>query len=355
MDLLKPFNKLSFIKIVLRKVFRLFLQKSARFLALLFTIGLCLSLVFSGCTSSQNPNSTTKLAGGADTAKVVRIGYGKVGTLYLVKQQGSLEKKLSASGISVNWLEFGAPSQLVEAMSSDKIDIGHSGDGPPIFALSKGVPLVYVGNTAPSPESFGILVSKKSPIKTVADLKGKKIAVTKGGTTNIMLVQALVSEGMKYTDIEPAYIAPIDSRAAVETGRVDAWVSSDPYMAAAQKGGELRMLKDGNGLLTGREFYFTLRNFANTNPELLKQILDEIDKTGQWAKQNPRQVAEILSKPMGVDVSSLELAESRRKRYGVQPINNEVIAEQQKVVQTLLDLKVITKPVKVADAVWQPK
>jgi sulfonate transport system substrate-binding protein len=332
-----------------------FFRKAKNF-TVFFTIGLCLYLSFSGCTS-QTPNSNAKLVTDANSsaAKVVQIGYAKIGTLYLVKEQSTLDKQLSTSGVSVKWVEFSSPSAMLEAMNAGKIDLGHSGDGPIIYGLSNGVPLVYVAHTAPSPESIGILVRKDSPIKTVTDLKDKKVTFNKGSTSGLMVARALESEGMQYTDIKPAYLKVADSRIALERGDVDAWAIQDPWLAAAEREGEARLLRNGKGLVSGREFYFTTRNFANKNPNLVKQILDEIDKTGQWAKQNPRKVAEILSQPMGIKVPTLELAEGRRKRYGVEPINNDVISEQQKIADTFLQIKVINKPVKVADAFWQYK
>lgn len=169
------------------------------------------------------------------------------------------------------------------------------------------------------------------------------------------MLRALEQQGLQLSDIQPTYLNTLDARAAFEGRNVDAWATQDPSFAAVQKEGGARILRDGKGLVTAREYYFASRNFANTNPQIVREIIEEIEKTGDWAKDHPHQVAELLSSKMGVDVATLEVSENRRKRYGLKPINNEVISEQQKLADNFLRLKLITKPVKVADAVWEPK
>ncbi|TBR59844.1 aliphatic sulfonate ABC transporter substrate-binding protein [Westiellopsis prolifica IICB1] len=342
-------KRLSFLKKFFQQFFRV------KIFALLFTVGLCMTLGFSGCTSNTQNSSANSANNTQSTAKVVRIGYVKSGTLALVKQQGTLEKRLSPNGITVKWTEFPHPLPSFQAMNAGNMDFTHASDGPPIFAQSAGVPLVYLASTPPSPESLAILVHQDSPIKTVTDLKGKKIAFNKGSTSSFLVMRALEQQGMQFSDIQPTYLSGVDARAAFEGRNVDAWATQDPSFAAVQNEGGARILKDGKGLVTAREYYFASRDFANTNPQIIQEIIDEIEKTGNWAKDHPRQVAELLSPKMGVDVTTLELSETRRKRYGIKPINNEVVSEQQKLADNLLRMKLITKPVKVADAVWQPQ
>ncbi|BAZ68037.1 aliphatic sulfonates ABC transporter substrate-binding protein [Fischerella sp. NIES-4106] len=350
MNIFIVLKRLSFLKNFFQQFFRI------KIFTLLFTVGLCVSLGFFGCTSNpQNSSANSANNPTQSTAKVVRIGYVKSGTLALVRQQGTLEKRLSPNGITIKWAEFPHPLPSFQAMNAGSIDFNHASDGPPIFAQSSGVPFVYIASTPPSPESLAILVHQDSPIKTVADLKGKKVAFNKGSTGSFLVLRALEQQGLQLSDIQPTYLNTVDARAAFEGRNVDAWAIQDPFFAAVQNEGGARILKDGKGLVTAREYYFASRNFANTNPQIIQEIIDEIEKTGNWAKDHPHQVAELLAPKMGVDVSTLELSEKRRKRYGLKPINNEVISEQQKLADNLLRLKLITKPVKVADAVWQPK
>ncbi len=152
--------------------------------------------------------------------KVVRIGFQKYGKLVLLKSKGTLEGKLKPLGYKVVWTEFPAGPQLLEALNVGAIDFGNTGEAPPIFAQAAGAPLVYVAHEPPAPEGEAILVPKDSPIKSVADLKGKKVALNKGSNVHYLLVKALEKAGVKYSDIEPVFLAPADARAAFERGSV---------------------------------------------------------------------------------------------------------------------------------------
>src|SRR5437868_6173229 len=181
--------------------------------------------------------------------KVIRIGFQKYGTLVLLKAKGSLEKKLEPLGYKVAWTEFPSGPPLLEAINVGAIDFGSVGETPPIFAQAAGAPLIYVAHEPPAPQGEAILVPKDSPIKTLADLKGKKIALNKGSNVHYLLVRALEKAGIKYSEIEPVFLAPADARAAFERKAVDAWVIWDPFQAAAEVATEARTLTDGTGLV----------------------------------------------------------------------------------------------------------
>ena len=155
--------------------------------------------------------------------KVVRIGYQKYGKLVLLKGRGTLEQKLKPLGYSVSWTEFPSGPPLLEALNVGSIDFGISGETPPIFAQAAGVPLVYLAYGPPAPQGEAILVPKDSPLKSVADLKGKKVALNKGSNVHYLLVRALEQAGLKYTDIQTVFLAPADALAAFTRGSVDAW------------------------------------------------------------------------------------------------------------------------------------
>lgn len=171
----------------------------------------------------------------AQDAKTLRIGFQKYGTLTIVRALGDLDKRLAAQGITVKWTEFPAGPQLLEGLNVGSIDFGTVGEAPPVFAQAAGAALVYVGNEPPSPTSEAILVPKDSPIKRVADLKGKKVALNKGSNVHYLLFKQLERAGVPYADVNVAYLTPADARAAFERGSVDAWVIWDPFQAAAEK------------------------------------------------------------------------------------------------------------------------
>jgi len=173
--------------------------------------------------------------------KVFRIGHQK-GWLSLLKARGTLEKRLTPLGVSVTWTEFNAGPVQLEALNVGSIDFGDVGEAPPIFAQAAGAPLVYAGATVPRPGVEAVVVPKDSPIRSVADLKGKRVAYNKGSNVQYFLVKLLEKHGLKYSDVQSVFLAPPDARAAFEKGAVDAWVIWDPFLAAAQKTLDARLL-----------------------------------------------------------------------------------------------------------------
>src|SRR6201988_1160915 len=180
--------------------------------------------------------------------KVVRIGYQKYGKLVLLKGRGTLEEKLKPLGYSVSWTEFPSGPPLLEALNVGSIDFGISGETPPIFAQAAGAPLIYLAYDPPAPQGEAILVPKDSPLHAVTDLRGKKVALNKGSNVHYLLVKALENAGVKYSEIQPVFLAPADARAAFERGAVDAWVIWDPFQAAAEAATGARTLTDGTNI-----------------------------------------------------------------------------------------------------------
>ena len=284
----------------------------------------------------------------------VRIGYQKYGTLTLLKGRGTLEKRLAEQGVGVKWTEFPAGPVLLEGLNVGSIDFGTVGEAPPIFAQAAGANLVYVGNEPPSPASEAIVVPKGSSLRTLADLKGKKIALNKGSNVHYLLLKALERAGVAYADIQPVFLPPADARAAFERGSVDAWAIWDPFLAAAEKQIGARVLADGKGLVANYQFYLASRTYAEKNPEILRIVLDEVAKVDDWGRNNPDEVATILSAQTGLSRDVVALAASRYA-YGVKPVSVDVIAAQQKVADAFSNLKLIPKPIVVKDALLPVK
>ena len=279
----------------------------------------------------------------------LRIGYQKYGTLTLLKGRGTLEKRLAEQGVGVKWTEFPAGPVLLEGLNVGSIDFGTVGEAPPIFAQAAGAKLVYVGNEPASPASEAIVVPKGSGLRTLADLKGKKIALNKGSNVHYLLLKALEKAGVAYADIQPVFLPPADARAAFERGSVDAWAIWDPFLAAAEKQLGARVLADGKGLVANYQFYLASRTYAEKNPEILRIVLDEVAKVDDWGRNNPDEVATILSAQTGLSKDVVALAASRYA-YGVKPVSVDVIASQQRVADAFSSLKLIPKPIVVKDA-----
>jgi len=305
-----------------------------RGLQLAATFGLGLAL--SGAQAQSKP-------------ELLRIGYQKYGTLTLLKARGELEKRLAPQGIEVKWTEFPAGPQLLEGLNVGSIDFGTVGEAPPIFAQAAGADLVYVANQPPAPQGEAIVVPKGSPLNSVAELKGKKIALNKGSNVHFLLVKALEKAGLKYTDVQTVFLPPADARAAFERGAVDAWVIWDPFLAAAEKQLGARVLADGRGLVANHQFYLAARPYADKRPQVIQAIVEELARLDRWAEGDPKAVAAFLGPQIGLDVGIAEVA-AARFAYGIVPISTAVAVEQQKIADAFFELKLIPKAIRIADA-----
>lgn len=276
-----------------------------------------------------------------NSGRVLRVGHQK-GWLSILKARGTLEKRLAPLGVSVTWTEFNAGPVQLEALNVGAIDFGDVGEAPPIFAQAAGAPLVYAGATVPRPALEAVIVPKGSPIKTVADLKGKRVGYNKGSNVQFFLAKLLEKNGLKYGDVQSVFLPPPDARAAFERGAIDAWVIWDPFLAAAQKTLDAQILANAQGVVNNRGYYFSSRDFATKNTDVLKIAIQEVNAIDTWAAQNKAAAAQELSAVLGLDRSITELYLSRAA-YGTAPVTRDILAEQQAIADTFFELKLIPK------------
>ncbi len=274
-------------------------------------------------------------------APVLRVGHQK-GWLSLIKARGTLEKRLAPLGAKVTWTEFNAGPVQLEALNVGAIDFGDVGEAPPIFAQAAGAPLVYAGSSVPRPAVEAVVVPKDSPIRTVADLKGKRVAYNKGSNVHYFLVKLLEKHGLKYSDVQSVFLPPPDARAAFEKGAVDAWVIWDPFLASAEKTLGARILANAQGVVNNRAYYFTSRDFATRHPEVLRIAVDEVNAIETWISKNKAEAATELAQVLGLDRSITELFVGR-VGYGTTVVTRDILAEQQAIADTFFDLKLIPK------------
>ncbi|MDB6000359.1 MAG: aliphatic sulfonate transporter substrate-binding protein [Rhizobacter sp.] len=286
------------------------------------------------------------LAFAQPTASTVRIGYQKSSTLIVVlKTQGVLEQQLAPLGVKVSWHEFASGLPLLEALNLDNLDVSADvADTVPVFAQAAGAKLTFVAQEAPSPAAQAIVVRADSPIKSVADLKGKKVGFAKAAGVHYLLIAALDKAGLSFKDIEPAYLTPADGRAAFEKGAIDAWVVWDPFLAAVQRQSKARVLADGTGIASYQRYYLAGTPYAQAHPEVLRILYNELRKAGVWVKQKPADAAALLAPVWGLDAATVEQANGRRS-YEVRPVVTSGLAEQQRIADAFLAEKLLPRKV----------
>jgi len=283
----------------------------------------------------------------------LRIGYQKGSiSMVLAKSHQLLEKRYPNTKIS--WIEFPAGPQMLEALNVSSIDLGSTGDIPPIFAQAAGADLVYVGVEPPKPKAEVILVPENSPIKTVADLKGHKVAFQKGSSSHNLLLRALQQAGLKFTDIQPTFLTPADARAAFQQGDVDAWAIWDPYYSAALLQGGVRVLTDGSELKQTGSFYLASRPYAEKNGSFIAGVLNTFSQADALTISQRQQSTELLARTMGLPEAVITSYLSHRPPTAIGPVSDETARRQQQTADLFYENHLVPKKVDIRSRIWQP-
>jgi len=250
--------------------------------------------------------------------KEVRLDYAYYAPTSLVlKQQGLLEKALAPQGISVKWVFSQGSNRSLEYLNGGSTDFASTAGLAAVLSRANGAPIktIYV---ASRPEWTALVVPKDSPIQSVADLKGKKVAATKGTDPFLFLLQSLQKAGLNKNDVEIVHLQHPDGRVALERGDVQAWAGLDPLMASSE-------LQAGSRLLyRNRDFnsYSVLsvtETFAKEQPELIEQVIAAYEQARQWAIANPDALAQLLADEAKLPLEVAKLQLSRTDFSNSQP------------------------------------
>src|SRR6185436_3008132 len=194
------------------------------------------------------------------SVKEIRIGYQKTGVLVIARQQAVLEKRFTGRQIGIKWIEFTSGPPLLEAMSTGNVDLGSVGDTPPIFAQAAGANILYVAGSSIT-NGQGILVPENSGIRTIADLKGKRVGFTKGSSAHNVVIATLEKAGLAWGDITPTYLTPPDAGPAFANGSIEAWAEWDPYFAIGERKQNGRILINAHEVTKSNSFFIANRDF----------------------------------------------------------------------------------------------
>jgi sulfonate transport system substrate-binding protein len=225
----------------------------------------------------------------ADAPKEIRIDWATYNPVsILLKDKGLLEKEFAKDGIAIRWVQSAGSNKALEFLNASSIDFGSTAGSAALVAKINGNPIksIYVYSR---PEWTALVTTKDSAIKSVADLKGKRVAVTRGTDPHIFLVRALLGAGLSEKDIQPVLLQHADGKTALIRGDVDAWAGLDPMMAAAEveDGAKLfyrNAAANTWGILNVRE------DFAKDNPALVKRVLAVYEEARKYALAHPDEV-----------------------------------------------------------------
>ncbi|MCC5652033.1 aliphatic sulfonate ABC transporter substrate-binding protein [Nostoc sp. XA013] len=337
-------------------------RMTRRHALLAFGYSLVLSTTLFSCSNSPDNSqqqatlSTSNVTTSNAADKVIRIVRSKQLTaLAVLEQKGILRERLKPLGYRVEWPEFAAGPQQLEALNAGALDIASTAESPAIFSQAAGAPLVYLAANSSDGRAVSLLVSKNSPIQSVKDLKGKKVAFQKASIGHYLIVRALEKAGLKLSDIESVGLAPPDANVAFSQGKIDAWFIWEPFVTRNVQNNSGRVLVDGgNGLRDTNNFISTNRKFYEENREVIKVFLDEVQKAQTWAKNNPKELAQLLAETTQLDPSTLEVMHDKYD-FTLVPITEVIINKQQEVAEKWYNLGLIPKKVNVRDGFLTPE
>lgn len=287
-----------------------------------------------------------------DKPAEIRIGTQKGGFFPAVRQRHTLEDAFKPLGIEIKWVDFQFGPPLLEAINVGSVDFGFVGDTPPIFAQAGGAKIRYVATVKSDGNTQAIIVPKDSPITTLAELKGKRIAFGKGSSAHNLLVAALEKAGIAWSDITPAPLAPADATVAFVKGSVDAWSIWDPYLALAELKEHARVIAFDKDVHKPNAFYIAGSDFVEKYPSLVARLNAAFAAEGVWADSHHEEVAKAQAEATGVDIEAVRRFVDR-SNYRVVPLDDDIVRSQQAVADRFTKLGLIPRVVSVSDIVWK--
>ena len=235
----------------------------------------------------------------------------------IIKNQAWLETELADQGVTVNWVKSAGSNKANEALRANAIDVGSTAGSAALLARSNGSPIQVI-DIYSQPEWAAIVVPKGTSIDAVADLKGKKIAATKGTDPYFFLLQSLQEAGLSPADVTVEVLQHADGWAALQNGSVDAWAGLDPIMAGAEQAGASLLYR--NVGFNSYGFLNATESFLTTKPDLAQVVVDAYEHARAWAQAHPAETAQYLATEAGLDLAVATKVITERSNLDVDPV-----------------------------------
>jgi NitT/TauT family transport system substrate-binding protein/sulfonate transport system substrate-binding protein len=289
----------------------------------------------------------------ADTPRQLRIGTQKgEPVLMAARQDHGFEALLQPLGIEVRWLEFEFGPPMLEAMRVGAIDIGATGDAPPVFAQAAHADLAHIAARPDGGKSLGILLPPGSELRTLADLRGKRIGFGRGSRAHALTLAALEKADIACADIKPVALGPADAAAAFAHGDLDAWAVWDPYVAVTEAKPGVRVLAGSGDIGPANSFYLVSRDYATRYGDILRLVVQQLGRAGAWCDAHRDAVSQLLAGATGISLDAWQRAVGRGSFRSV-PIDDTALQQQQIVADRFAALRLIPGPVNVRDYAWR--
>ena len=279
---------------------------------------------------------------------------GDLQPLRVANQKSTIKALLEASGESQNvpyeikWSEFPSASPLGEALNAGAVDVGALGDAPYVFALGAGASIKVISIIhAEGRNTTALLVPKDSPIKTAADLKGKKIVTGRGSIGHYLAIKALNNAGLTTQDVQFIFLLPAESRLVLDNGTADAWATWDPYTTVVTSQSNARVLVSGKHLLSNH-LYFAATGQAIADKRVqLDDFVARIDRAYAWANTHPEQYAAAQAKITGLPLA-VHIEVAKDTHLSPVTIDDKVIHGLQATADTYVKEGLLSKHIDVS-------
>ncbi|SEK40582.1 sulfonate transport system substrate-binding protein [Paenibacillus sp. cl141a] len=314
---------------------------------------LILSVFVPGCAGANSQPAAGAVKKGADgkyTDLTVRLGVQGSGGLFgKAREERWFEEEFGKLGDRVEWAEFQSGPPMTEAMASNRLDFAGLGNMPIIAAQAADIPFKVISQSLHGQKNVAIIVPPDSTAQTLSDLKGKKVAVTKGSNAFNFLYRGLADQGLKVSDIEIIQLQPDEAQPAFESGGVDAWATWDPYITLNTLTGKGNVLADGEQLgVLSPSFNIVRKDFADQYPDLVTLYLTVLNKTLAWEKENEAEAIKRYADERGIPQEVIQGTFDRSRSINI-PVTDDIIAEQQKTADFQFEQKTIRKKIQVKE------
>lgn len=282
-----------------------------------------------GACSSSGASEPSDTAGNPQASVTLRIGDQVKGTQSLLEAAGALDDL----DYRIEWSTFEAGPPLLEALGANKVDAGSTGDVPPVFAQANGNSGRIVAVQARTGANDFLLVPANSTASSIADLKGKKIAVTQGSSSHGLVLGLLEQAGLPVSDFQFQFLGPADALSAFTAGQVDAWAVWNPYSTIGQNTAGAKVIADGSEVTTGQT-YFSAASDALADPAKSAALADffgRLSRAQVWADTHPEAWVPIFAKLTKLPEDVAQASFDTSKGHYV-PIDGDRIAKQQKLI-----------------------
>lgn len=318
-------------------------------------IGLAtISLGLTACQKQETAKTEVNSSENKDVApeiKTLQIGFQKSSLgLLVTREQKFLEQEFPNT--KIEWREFPAGPQMLEALAVGAVDFGAVGNIPPIFAQAANKDLGYAAYEVYPSSSLGLVLPNDSKIKDLSELKGKRIALQKGSSAHEFVTKVLQKAGLTWQDIQPIWLPPADARAAFDKGSVDAWAVWDPYLSAVELTSKVKVLIDGAAFPKTYSYFISNPKFTTAHPNATEKFIKSLNNADSWILNNQTLAIDLYAKNTGLSQDIAKHTVDRRSKPSpIRTLTPEIIESQQKIADLFYSEKLIPKKINIQNAV----